>query len=88
MQNQDFQRQFEDFFGENDKGPKGTQPLKADQSGSVIFQYNEEDEYFENLKLSGNFLNCANSRESKSSSNHRMYYETSLESSSIFTKSL
>lgn len=53
----DFRNQFEAFFGENDIAVRGSAP-KPEQAGSMIFKYSEEEEYFENLQLSGSFKNC------------------------------
>lgn len=52
-----FQEQFNDFFGQTEQSSKETKSHSTgiDQSGSVVFQYNEEDEYLDNLLSSGNF---------------------------------
>lgn len=50
----DFMQQFEQFFGEGEEYQKPP-ANKPDQSGSLVYQYNEEEEFFENLQLSGSF---------------------------------
>ena len=48
---QQFRDQFEDFFG----GESSKVSSPTNQSGSIFFKYNEEEEYVENLVDSGNF---------------------------------
>jgi hypothetical protein len=58
MQNQDFRDQFEEFFGGDttSRGSgSGSRTRPFNQSGSHVFQFNEEDGYVENLMKSGNF---------------------------------
>jgi hypothetical protein len=50
----DFMKQFDQFFNENDESPK-QQNRRLDQSRSMTYQYNEEEDFFENLQMSGSF---------------------------------
>lgn len=53
---QKFRDQFEEFFGgESSKDGSSKSPTALNQSGSMFFKYNEEEEYVQNMMESGNF---------------------------------
>lgn len=56
---QELMEQFEQFFGADIATKSSNQSQKQtggfNQSGSQVYKYNEEEEYFENLEMSGNF---------------------------------
>lgn len=54
--NQKFRDQFEEFYGgESSKDGSNKSPVALNQSGSMFFKYNEEEEYVQNMIESGNF---------------------------------